>query len=123
MTAMARAWLAAAVIGAGASFNLAAATTPSTSIDDELLAMSNEFQLSNGQSKLIADHKHPEAYRLCVKQGAGVVPLQVTADGKVQNVNAGSCANFNAAKIRIAPAAKLATDQVLVGKYKRTSKS
>jgi hypothetical protein len=123
MITMARAWVAAAVIGVGAFSSLSAATVSSTSIDDEMLAMQNEFQLGNGQSKIIADHKHPEAYRLCVKQGAGVVPLQVTADGKVQNVNAGSCANFNAAMIKIAPAAKLGADQVLVGKYKRAAKS
>jgi hypothetical protein len=120
---MASAWLAAAALGVGASFNLLAATMPGNTTDDEMLAMSNEFELGNGQSKLIADHKHPEQYRLCVKQGRGVVPLQVTADGKVQDINAGSCADFTAAKIRVAPAAKLAKDEVLIGKYKWVSKT
>lgn len=123
MTVTARTWLAAAVIAAGAVFNLAnAAPLPSSSIDDEFLTMANEFQLANGQSKLIAEHKHPEPYRFCVKQGSGMVPLKVTGDGKVQNVNPGSCATVNAAMIRITPAAKLPADEVLIGKVKRTSK-
>jgi hypothetical protein len=124
MTAVARSWLAGAVIGASTALSLAsAAMPPSNTVDDELLAMSNEFQLGNGQSKLIANAKHPEEYRVCVKQAPGVVPLQVTADGKVQTVNAGTCTNVNGATIKIAPGAKLATDKVLVGKYKRVSKT
>lgn len=124
MTVLARTWLAAAVIAAGTVFNLAsAAALPSPSIDDEFLAMANEFQLTNGQSKVIAEHKHPETYRFCVKQSSGVVPLQVTGDGKVQNVNPGSCANVNAAKIKVAPAAKLPANEVLIGKFKRGSKT
>jgi hypothetical protein len=124
MKAIARS-LAAAVIVAGSVLSLArAATMPmaASGVDEELLAMSNEFELGNGQSRLLVDHKQPEPYRICVKQGAGVVPLQVSADGKLQNVNAGSCADFNAAKIRIQPASKLAKDEVLIGKYKRVSK-
>ena len=126
MTVTARTWLAAAVIAAGAVFSLAnAAPLPSpssNSVDDEFLAMANEFQLANGQSKVIAERKHPEEYRFCVKQGSGVVPLQVTGDGKVQKVNPGSCANVNAAMIKVAPAAKLPANEVLIGKYKRVSK-
>jgi len=124
MTVTLRSWLAAAVVAAGTVFNLAgAAALPSPSIEDELLAMENEFQLTNDQSKIIAEHKHPEAYRFCVKQGNGVVPLKVTGDGKVQNVNPGSCADVTAAMIKVAPAAKLPADEVLIGKFKRVSKS
>ena len=123
MKAIARS-LAAAVIVAGSVLSLArAAPAPmASSVDEELLAMSNEFELGNGQSRLLVDHKQPEPYRICVKQSKGVVPLQVSADGKLQNVNAGSCADFNAAKIRIQPASKLAKDEVLIGKYKQVSK-
>lgn len=123
MTVTARTWLAAAVVAAGTMFNLAEAALPSPSIEDELLAMENEFQLTNGHSKLIAEHKQPEAYRFCVKQGNGVVPLRVTGDGKVQNVNPGTCADVTAALIKVAPAAKLPADEVLIGRFKRVSKT
>ena len=63
-----------AVIVAGSVLSLAkAATMPmaASSVDEELLAMSNEFELSNGQSRLLVDHKQPEPYRICVKQSTG----------------------------------------------------
>jgi hypothetical protein len=87
-------------------------------VDDEMLAMENEFSLGNGDSKLIADHRTPEPYRVCVAKGRNAVPLLARYDGQERKISVGDCSDLTAKTISIAPAGKLEDDVVLVGKYK-----
>jgi hypothetical protein len=89
-----------------------------SSIDDELLREVHEFQLANGESKLIANHKHPERMEVCVTQGKGAVPVDVNYDGVDRMVKAGACDEFTAKKVRLSPGAKIGEGEMLLGKYK-----
>lgn len=109
-----------ALLVAAAALTLARAglAFAGSSIDDDLLRESHEFQLTNGESKLIANHKTPERMEVCVTQGKQAVPVDVNYDGVDRMVKAGDCSEFTAKKVKIAPGAKLAEGEMLLGKYK-----
>ncbi|MET0499406.1 MAG: hypothetical protein ABW106_14185 [Steroidobacteraceae bacterium] len=86
-------------------------------LDEELLAMDNEFEIGNGESKVIADHKTPEPYRVCVKKGQDSVPVKARYDGHELIIDLGSCSDLVAKRIVLSPAGKLKDDAVLLGKY------
>lgn len=86
-------------------------------VDDVLLASVGEFEIGNGDSKMIAHHKKDAIVRICVRNTRHSVPLKVMYDGKEQNVAAGDCADFEALSIRVAPGGKLDKDMVIVGRY------
>ncbi len=88
-------------------------------LDQELLAMSGEFEIGNGETKSIVHHKTDSHYRICVHSARHSVPLKVNFDGKQDTIAPGDCADFEAMDIRIAPGGKLDQDVVLIGKYER----
>jgi len=87
------------------------------SVDDLMLASVGEFEVGNGQSETIAHHKDAHIYRICVRRARHAIPLKVTFDGKEETVAAGNCADFEAQKIKVAPAGKLVGDTILIGRY------
>lgn len=78
-----------------------------------------EFEIGNGETYTIAHHKVDKEYRVCVEKSRHNVPLKVMYDGKEDTVAVGNCADFEAMTIKIAPAAKMEKDMVLVGRYHR----
>lgn len=82
-----------------------------------LLLEAGEFEVSNGDSKVLFDGKQPEPYRVCVAKGPDAVPLSVHSDGQVTRVNVGSCVDVKGRFIKLEPAARLRSDEVLIGKY------
>ena len=49
--------------------------------DALLLASAGQFQLGNGDAKVIANRSVAQRYRICVKDNSLAVPVKVTADG------------------------------------------
>lgn len=98
------------------------AAAESFSVDDAMLATAGEFELGNGETRMIASSKHDETYRLCVRQSRYSVPVKVIYDGKERTVSSGNCADFEAMDIEVKPGGKLAEDSVLIGKYSRLRK-
>jgi hypothetical protein len=89
----------------------------SMNLDDELLHMSGEFALGNGETQSIVNNKAEGHYRICVRQARQPVELNVKHDGQETVINAGNCADFEAKSIEVSPVGKLAKDTILLGKY------
>jgi len=98
---------------------LGAGVTSAQITDVTPLASGGEFELGDGDSKVIVDRSIVEGYRICVGEGAHSVPLKVTANLSDTIVAAGECEIFNAQFIRITPAGALEQDSVLIGRYER----
>ena len=88
------------------------------SVDHTIMEMAGEFELGNGETHSIAHQKTEKEYRICVKKARHSVPLKVMYDGKEDVVAAGNCTDFEAMNIKVAPAAKLDNDMVIIGKYR-----
>jgi hypothetical protein len=106
---------ALAIVGMALSYS---APVLAYDVDDEMLAMENEFQLGNGDSKRIADHRTPEPYRVCVAKSRNAVPLLARYDGQERTIAVGDCGDLTAKTITISPAERLGDDVVLIGRYK-----
>jgi hypothetical protein len=91
-------------------------------VDDALLRTVGEFQIGNGDTKIIADQSVPEPYRVCVAKGPDVVPVKASYDGQERTINVGDCATLTAKVIRLSAAGKLKEDEVLIGKYEHLKK-
>jgi hypothetical protein len=102
-----------------ASSGIAAAAHHVYNEDDEMLALSGEWEIGNAETQTITQQKKDETYRICVNKSRLTVPVKVTYDGKEQKVAGGNCADFEAMNIQIMPAGKLEKDSVLIGKYHR----
>ncbi len=86
-------------------------------IDNTILRAVGEFEVGSGEVHSIAHHKTDKEYRICVRKARHAVPLKVMYDGKESTVAAGSCADFEAMNIKVAPGGKLDKDTVLIGKF------
>jgi hypothetical protein len=91
-------------------------------LDDELLARSNEFAIVNGESKVIANHRSPEPYRVCVAKGQNAVPVKARYDGQERTIGVGTCDDLTARLITLSPASWLGEGEELIGKYEHLKK-
>jgi hypothetical protein len=89
------------------------------SVYDSMLATVGEFEVGNGETRSIAHHKKEKEYRICVENSRQSVPLKVMYDGKEDTVAVGSCVDYEAMDIKVAPGAKLPSDMVIMGKFHR----
>lgn len=87
--------------------------------DDYMLRNGGEFEIGSGEVHSIAHHKADKEYRICVRKARHSVPLKVMYDGKESTVAVGSCADFEAMNIKLAPGGKLEKDTVLIGRFHR----
>ena len=93
------------------------------SIDDEMLAMVGEFELTAERpTHTIVHAKNDKHYRICAgKESKSVkasTELKVDHDGTMTMVTPGNCSDFEAKVIKVSPAAPLKGDVVLIGKYR-----
>lgn len=108
-----------ALIGTAFAYHLpASAAGP----DDVLLFRTGQFELGNGETKVIHDRKVPEPYRVCVAKGAGAVPVKVRYDGAERLVAVGDCADVTGKFIRLSPGGRLKEDDTLIGKFEHLKK-
>jgi len=103
-----------ALIGAGL---FAAAPLTQADSTDGLLARIGKFQLDNGESKTVKRGSATKAYRICMDEGDGAVPLKVTYEGQEAIVEPGECRLIEATKIRLASAGRLPKGMTLIGSF------
>lgn len=89
------------------------------SVDSIMLPSVGEFEVGNNETYSITNHRTDKEYRICVKKARFSVPLKVLFDGKEEIIAVGNCADFEAKNIRVTPAAKLADEAVIIGKFRR----
>jgi len=107
-----------ALIGAGLT---AAAPVVQADPTDALLARVGKFQLNNGKTKIVQRGSETKAYRVCMEEGRGAVPLKVLYEGHEAIVEPGECQLIEATKIRLASAGRLQKDMTLIGSFESTS--
>ncbi|TFG87461.1 MAG: hypothetical protein E4H19_02170 [Chromatiales bacterium] len=103
-----------ALIGAGL---LAAAPLAQADATDSLLARVGKFQLDNGETKIVKRGSATKAYRVCMNEGRGAVPLKVTYEDQEVIVEPGECRLIEASKIRLASATRLSAGMTLIGSF------
>ena len=103
-----------ALIGAGL---FAAAPLAQADSTDGLLARIGKFQLDNGETKTVKRGSATKAYRVCMDEGRGAVPLKVMYEDQSVIVEPGECRLIEAAKIRLAGAARLPAGMTLIGSF------
>ncbi len=110
-----------ALIGAGL---LAAAPLAQADSTDALLARVGKFQLDNGETKIVKRGSATKAYRVCMDEGRGAVPLKVIYEDQEAIVEPGECQLIEATKIRLASAGRLQKGMTLIGSFQpRSGKS
>jgi hypothetical protein len=110
-----------ALIGAGL---IAAAPVVQADPTDALRARVGKFQLDNGETKVVSRGSAIKAYRVCMEEGRGAVPLKVLYEGQEAVVEPGECQMIEATKIRLASAGRLHKGMTLIGSFQpRTGKS
>jgi hypothetical protein len=114
---------AAFVAAIGTALALSAGAVQGRVDDDIAFASLGEFRLHDGEARLIVDPRIVTgSYRICVTRTASDIPLAVVADGIEAMVRVGECRTFNAGRIRIAAADKLAGHSVLAGTFEHLMK-
>jgi len=113
--------IAAALAIAGTAVAYSAASF-AYDLDEELLARSNEFSIGNGDARVIANHRSPESYRVCVAKGPNTIPVKARYDGQERTIGVGACDDLTARLITLSPGSKLREDEVLIGKYEHLKK-
>lgn len=103
-----------ALIGAGLT---AAAPVVQADPTDALLARVGKFQLDNGESKFVKRGSATKAYRVCMEEGHGAVPIKVLYEGQETIVEPGECQLIEATQIRLASAARLQKGMTLIGSF------
>jgi hypothetical protein len=110
-----------ALIGAGL---FAAAPLAQADSTDALLARVGKFQLDNGETKLVKRGPAIKAYRVCMVDVRGAVPLKVMYKGQEAVIEPGECQLIEATKIRLASASRLQKGMTLIGSFQpRSGKS
>ena len=91
-------------------------------VDDEMLRMQNEFEISHGEQFVLNYGHHPRTYRICVKDMPGDNPLKLTVDDRTVQVRDGTCSDITGSHITVGPADMLKGDDVLLGKFEKVKK-
>lgn len=107
-----------AVICAGLIAGLPAAHADS---NDGLLAYYRMFQLGNDDAQTVIRGKKTKAYRVCVEEGRGAVPLRVTHSEGETIVEPGDCQLIETNKIRMTAAGELPDGMTMIGRFNNNS--
>ena len=110
---------------AGASLFLfanSASAANATPFNEEVVKMGHGFELTRGESVMLAYHHKPETYRICIEEVPGIVPLELTVDGKKMEVVDGTCTDVVGAHISMRPSPKLRRGMEMVGHFEQVKK-
>jgi hypothetical protein len=116
MTALGAA--AISMLALGALLKSGPAQAEDDILDHEMMQLHGEFEISDGDVKVIARRHKPTTIRVCVDEAKHTVPLKVTSDRQETLVQPGNCSDVTGARITLSPAARLSSDWVLVGRWK-----
>lgn len=115
--------IALPAIAAASLFLLANSTAAgAASFNEEVVRMGHGFELAHGESVMLAHHRKPVAYRVCIEDVPGIVPLEVAVDGRTMEVLDGTCTDVVGARISVRPSTKLPRDKVMVGHFEWVKK-
>ena len=98
---------------------LAVGPSRADDIDDTLLRLNGEFEIGEGDVKVISRRHHPATVRVCVNPADHSVPLKVTFDKHEEFIPPGKCSDVSGARISLAAGARLDPEYVLIGKWTR----
>lgn len=107
-----------AVICAGVMAGLPAARADS---NDGLLAHYRMFQLENDDVQTVIRGPKTKAYRVCVEDSRGAVPLTVSHDDQQTRVEPGECQLIESSKIKLAAAADMPDGMTMIGHFSGNS--
>ncbi len=93
-----RAAVVLALLGMASLYHMPAIAADS--VGEALLLPHGEFELGNGDTKVLVDRKVPEPYRVCVSKGADAVPVKIRYDGAEQLIAAGNCTEVTGKLVR-----------------------
>jgi len=85
----------------------------------DVVQLGHRFELGDGESMQLTHHRTPSAYRICVKDLPGIMPLKVDVDGKKMEVMDGTCTDAVGANIRIMPSEDVAHERTIEGRFER----
>jgi hypothetical protein len=91
-------------------------------LNEEIVRMGHSFELGNGDSMLLAAHRKPITYRVCIEDVPGVVPLKLMVDGEAIEVQDGTCTDVVGKHISVKPSERLPGGEMLVGRFELVKK-
>ena len=103
-----------AVIGAGLLTGLPAAQADS---NDGLLANYRMFQLENNDVQTVIRSQKTKAYRVCVEDKPGSVPLRVSHSEGETIVEPGECQLIETSKIKMAAVGNMPLGMTMIGHF------
>jgi len=107
-------------MAASAFLSVAHATTSNAAhADEDVVRLGHSFELGSGDDMLLAQHRKPVTYRVCLEDAPGVAPLKVRVDGKQIDVKEGTCADVTGTHISLRPSAQLSAARTMVGRFER----
>ena len=107
-----------AIVCAGLIAGLPSALADS---NDGLLANYRMFQLENDDVQTVIRGPKTKAYRVCVEESPGAVPLTVSHDDQQTRVEPGECQLIQTRKIKLAAATDLPEGMTMIGRFNNNS--
>jgi hypothetical protein len=99
-----------------------ATTTSPAQFNEAIVRVGHSFELGNGDSMLLASHRKPVTYRVCIEDVPGVVPLKLMVDGEAIEVKDGTCTDVVGKHISVKPSERLPGGGMLVGRFELVKK-
>jgi hypothetical protein len=84
-----------------------ASIASATTVTETKVGVAHDAELRTGEKLLIAEHRNPESYRICIPDMPGDVRLKVFHDGEVTEVLDGTCETVTAKHIDLKVDSKL----------------
>jgi hypothetical protein len=107
-----------AMISAGVFMGLPVAQADS---NDGLLAQYRMFQLENDDVQTVIRGQKTRAYRVCVAESRGAVPLKVSHAAGETIVAPGECQLIEASKIKMAAVGNMPEGMTMIGRFNNSS--
>ena len=107
-----------AIVCAGLIAGLPSALADS---NDGLLANYRMFQLENDDVQVVNRSAKIKAYRVCVEDGRGAVPLKVSHGAAETVVEPGDCQLIETNRIKLAAVGQIPEGMTMIGRFKNSA--
>jgi hypothetical protein len=89
--------------------------------NDGLLAQYRMFQLENDDVQVVNRSAKIKAYRVCVEDGRGAVPLKVSHGAAETVVEPGDCQLVETNRIKLAAVGQIPEGMTMIGRFKNSA--
>jgi hypothetical protein len=89
--------------------------------NDGLLAQYRMFQLDNDDVQVVNRSAKIKAYRVCVEDGRGAVPLKVSHGAAETVVEPGDCQLIETNRIKLAAVGQIPEGMTMIGRFKNSA--